>query len=82
MPTLKTRITEDGGIVIPAEYCKALGLRVGDEVMLILADGELRIMAIEVATRRAQEIVSQYVPEERSLADELIAERRAEATRE
>ena len=34
------------------------------------------------ALRRAQEIVAKYVPEGRSLVDELIAERRAEAARE
>ena len=34
------------------------------------------------AIRRAQEILAKYVPEGRSLADELIAERRAEAARE
>ena len=34
------------------------------------------------AIKRAQEIVARYVPEGRSLADELIAERRAEAARE
>ena len=39
---------------------------------------EERAMAI----KRAQEIVARYVPEGRSLADELIAERRAEAARE
>jgi AbrB family looped-hinge helix DNA binding protein len=82
MPTLKTRITEGGRIVIPAEYRKALGLQVGDEVMLTLDDGELRIMTIEASIRRAQEIVSRYVPEGRSLVDEFIAERRAEAARE
>jgi AbrB family looped-hinge helix DNA binding protein len=82
MPTLKTRITEGGRIVIPAEYRNALGLQVGDEVMLTLDDGELRILTIEASIRRAQEIVSRYVPEGRSIVDEFIAERRAEAARE
>jgi AbrB family looped-hinge helix DNA binding protein len=82
MPTQKTQITEGGRIVIPAEYRKALGLQVGDEVMLTLDDGELRILAIEASIRRAQEIVSRYVPEGRSIVDEFIAERRAEAARE
>jgi hypothetical protein len=50
--------------------------------MLTLDDGELRIMTIEASIRRAQEIVSRYVPEGRSLVDEFIAERRAEAARE
>ncbi|MDQ2885733.1 MAG: hypothetical protein M3Y39_06570 [Chloroflexota bacterium] len=33
---------------------------------------------IETAIKRAQELVSQYIEQGRSLADELIAERRAE----
>jgi len=82
MPTQKIQITEGGRIVIPAEYRKALGLQVGDEVMLTLDDGELRILTIEASIRRAQEIVSRYVPEGRSIVDEFIAERRAEAARE
>ncbi len=32
--------------------------------------------------RRAQEVVGRYIPRDRSLVDELISERRAEALRE
>jgi hypothetical protein len=55
-----------------------LGLQVGDTVILRLEDDELRIFALYKAIRRAQELVSEHVPEERSLSDELIAERRLE----
>jgi hypothetical protein len=40
------------------------------------------VYTIDAAIRRAQALVRQYVPAERSLVDELIADRRAEAARE
>ena len=79
---VRTRVSEGGRIVIPAEFREALGLAVGDEVRLRLDDGEIRIFTLEHAIRRAQELVRRYVPEGVSLVDELIAERRAEAARE
>jgi bifunctional DNA-binding transcriptional regulator/antitoxin component of YhaV-PrlF toxin-antitoxin module len=68
--------------VIPAEYRRALGIHVGDEVILRLEQGEVRILTPQQAIQRAQELVRQYVPAERSLVDELLGERRAEAARE
>jgi AbrB family looped-hinge helix DNA binding protein len=82
MQFANTRIGEGGRLVIPAEFRKALGMKVGEDVILALADGEVRVFTRAEAMRRAQEQVRRYVPAERSLADELIAERRAEAARE
>lgn len=78
MPQVKAKLGEGGRIVIPAEYRQALGLQVGDEVILRLEGKELRIFTLNQAIRRAQELVNRYIPKERSLADELIAERRSE----
>jgi AbrB family looped-hinge helix DNA binding protein len=78
MTQVKTKIDEGGRIVIPAEYRQALGLQVGDEVILRLEGRELRIFTLNQAIKRAQELVSRSIPQERSLADELIAERRRE----
>jgi AbrB family looped-hinge helix DNA binding protein len=78
MIQVKTKLGEGGRIVIPAEYRQALGLQVGDEVILRLEGRELRIFTLNQAIKRAQELVSHYIPQERSLADELIAERRLE----
>jgi AbrB family looped-hinge helix DNA binding protein len=78
MPEVKTKLAEGGRIVIPAEYRQALGLRTGDSVILRLEDGEVRIFTPRQAIKRAQAIVRRYIPEGRSLSDELIAERRAE----
>ena len=77
-----TKVDRHGRVVIPAEYRRALGLREGDAVVIQLDDGALRILTRAQAIRRAQEIVARYVSPERSLVDELIAERRAEAARE
>ncbi|MDO8671119.1 MAG: AbrB/MazE/SpoVT family DNA-binding domain-containing protein [Dehalococcoidia bacterium] len=78
----RTKIAEGGRIVIPAEFRKALGLQVGDQVILELAAGELRILTLQQQIKRAQELLRRYIPEGRSLSDELIAERRAEAANE
>lgn len=79
---VRARISEGGRIVIPAEFRKALGLRIGAQVILELAEGELRILTLQQQIKRTQELVRSYFPADRSLADELIAERRAEAARE
>ena len=77
-----SKIAAGGRVVIPAEYRRTLGLNDGDKVIIRVEDGELRILSIKQALRRAEEIVSKYVPADQSLADELIADRRQEAERE
>lgn len=79
MAQFKTKIGEGGRIVIPAELRQMLGLQIGDEVVLHPEGKELRIFTVSQAIKRAQEIVSHYIPRDRSLADELIAERHKEA---
>jgi bifunctional DNA-binding transcriptional regulator/antitoxin component of YhaV-PrlF toxin-antitoxin module len=74
----RTKLGQDGELVIPAECLQALGIEVGDTVILRLEDGEMHIFTPKHAIRKAQELVSHYLPNERSLSDELIAERRLE----
>ncbi len=76
MIEFKGKITEGGKIVIPPEYQPALEAHVGDEVIIRVADKE---RDVKQAIKYAQEIVRRYIPEDISLADELIAERRLEA---
>lgn len=84
MPTrvVRTRIANGGRVVIPAAYRRALGLRVGDEVVLQLHDDEVRLLTLDQVIAHAQQIVGRQVPAGRSLVNELIAERRLEAQRE
>ncbi|HEY5005184.1 MAG TPA: AbrB/MazE/SpoVT family DNA-binding domain-containing protein [Ktedonobacteraceae bacterium] len=78
MIDIRAKLAEGGRIVIPVEYRQALGLHVGDEVILRLEDGEVRIFTPQQAIKRAQELVRRYVPGERSLSDELLEERKME----
>lgn len=78
---MKTTIGEGGRLVIPAAYRKALGLKPGDEVIIALEDGEIRVISIQQAIAQAQSVVRRYVPKKRRLSEELIEERKEEAAR-
>lgn len=77
-----TRVASGGRIVIPAPYRKAIGIKPGDEVVLQLEGGALRVFSRAEALRRLQEKVAKAVPVSVSLAAELIRGRRKEARRE
>jgi len=78
MHQIKIKLGEGSQIVIPPEFLQILGLEVGDMVILRLENGEMRIFTPQKAISKAQELLSEYLPDERSLSDELIAERRLE----
>lgn len=78
----RTRIVSGGRLQIPADVRRKLGLADGDLVRLEVIDGELRVRSTKAVLARIQTELRAYVPEGVSLADELIAERRAEAARE
>ncbi len=81
MSEVKTRMSKDGRLVVPATFRKALGIKPGDELVIVLEEGELRVLGARQAIARAQSLVRRYVPEGRSLSQELIQERREEASR-
>ena len=78
----RTRVSQNGRIVIPAPFREALGIAVGDEVVLRLQDDELRITTKQRRIQRAQERAQRYLKPGTSLVDELIAERREAGKRE
>ena len=83
-PRIEARavLGDKGRFVIPAAIREAMGANEGDQLMLHMEGSELRVITREAAMRRAQERVRALVEPGRSLADELIAERRAEALAE
>jgi AbrB family looped-hinge helix DNA binding protein len=78
----RTRVNENGRVVIPSSFRKALGIEIGDEVVLRIEDDELRITTQQRRIQRAQRRARQYVKHGTSLVDELLAERREAAKRE
>jgi AbrB family looped-hinge helix DNA binding protein len=74
------KIIEGGKLVIPARMRRAMGIGRGDTVVVeLLPEGELRVRPLAAAIREAQAIVRKSVKGNRSLADELMRERKQEA---
>ena len=54
MSTNVVKIGRGGRIVLPAQIRKALGVTTGDDLILSLRDGEVRMFTRREAIRRAQ----------------------------
>lgn len=75
------RVGPKGRVVIPQGVREALGIREGDTVLIRVEDGRAVLETWEAVERELFALVDQ-VAGGRSLSDELLAERRAEARRE
>ncbi|MGA2370454.1 MAG: AbrB/MazE/SpoVT family DNA-binding domain-containing protein [Candidatus Korobacteraceae bacterium] len=78
----RMRVNQNGRIVIPAAFRKAIGIEVGDEVVLRIQDDELRITTQQRRIQRAQQRARTYLKPGTSLVEELLAERREAAKNE
>lgn len=82
MAEVRLRVNENGRLVLPAAFRKALDIRPGDQVVARLEGDEVRITTLARRIERVQRHVRQYVKPGISLAGELIAERREAARHE
>jgi len=69
-------------LVIPASQRKALGIAVGDEVILATQPDGLKVTSMKQAIADAQALVRRHNPNGDLLSESLIEDRRAEARRE
>ncbi len=74
-------IGRQGRAVIPASIRKELGLRPGDTVAVRVEGGRVVIESRKAVLERLMRTFD-HIPKSRSLARELLAERRREARRE
>lgn len=82
MQIVRTKVTQGGRIVIPADLRKQLGIEIGANVNLELQADSLKVSTGHAALRRIQNSLKGRIPEGVSLVDELIADRRREAENE
>ena len=80
--SVAVRMGNQGRIVIPAKLRQALSIASGEKLIARVEDGRLILETKESVTAGLQKLFRDAVPKGASLADELIAERRAEARRE
>ena len=71
-----------GRVVIPATLRRALNIEEGDELYAELEDGTIRLSTRMAAVHRARALVRQYIPNDVSLVEELLTERRREVSEE
>ncbi|MBI4311978.1 MAG: AbrB/MazE/SpoVT family DNA-binding domain-containing protein [Chloroflexi bacterium] len=75
------KVGPQGRIVLPAAVRNKLDIKPGDELLLLIEDGHIVLLTRDQLWAKIRERFKD-VPAGVSLADELIAERRAEAKRE
>jgi AbrB family looped-hinge helix DNA binding protein len=79
---IETRLGQNGRVVIPASFREALGIDVGDPILLRIQEGEVRITTRKIRIERAQNRARRYLATGESLIDDLLEERKREAQRE
>lgn len=79
---ISMKMSEGGRVVIPVEIRQAMDIKEGDTVLWELREGKALLTTRLAQLREAQAMVRKFVPAGVSLADELIADRRAENTRD
>ncbi len=78
----RVQIRSGGRFVLPAKLRKELQIKAGDEIVLRLENGSVRLVPLHQAVIIAQQTVKKYVPQGTSLVEDLIQARKEEATRE
>lgn len=80
MSIVRGKIIAGGRVALPADMRRSLGLQNGDTVLIEMNDEEIRIRPARSALRRIQDRLRAFAPSEGLVSEELIAERRAEAS--
>ncbi len=78
----RVQIRSGGRFVLPSKLRKELQIKAGDEIVLRLENGSVRLVPLHQAVIIAQQTVKKYVPQGTSLVEDLIQARKEEATRE
>ena len=79
---VKAKVDSQGRVLIPAAIREAMKMKPGGHVAMYLDQDGLHLVTSHIAMERLSREVRKHVPPGVSLADELIADRRAEAARE
>jgi antitoxin component of MazEF toxin-antitoxin module len=75
----KVRIGPEGEVRIPEIVLQRLGLSEGHSLFVEVVEGEIHLLSVTAAVRRAQAKIREFIPEGISLVDELLQDRRREA---
>jgi AbrB family looped-hinge helix DNA binding protein len=77
----RVKLGDGGRFVIPAAMREAMGVKPGDQLIMHVEDGELRVRNWRDALRRVQEKAKSLKSPGESVVDEFLKERREEQER-
>ncbi len=78
----RVQVHSGGRFVLPPQLRKELQIKTGDEIVLQLENGTIRMVPLNQAVVMVQQSVKKYVPKGTSLVDDLIQARREVAVHE
>ena len=78
----RVQVHSGGRFVLPSKLRKELQIKAGDEIVLRLENGTIRLVPLHQAVIIAQQTVKKYVPQGTSLVADLIHARKEEAVHE
>ena len=82
MENIRTNIDDNGRILIPAIIRKQYNIKSGDVYVIRMIEDEMHLVSLNKIIKEAQDLVRTYIPENISLVDELINDRRTQAEHE
>lgn len=74
------KVDPAGRLTIPAELRARHGIRSGDELLLVASDSMIEVKTRAQMLREAQDLFCRAAPASRVLSEELLAERRRDAS--
>ena len=79
MTAVRIKMGTNGRLVVPAKLRKEIGLSDGRAILLETVGGELRVRPMEDVLQHARDRLRTFLGDGKSLSEELIRDRRAEA---
>lgn len=81
MDFIKSKVDQTGRILIPASHRQLLHLTPGEDVILQVVEGELRIRSFKDSAKHARKLVAQFNTEKKDLVELLFQMRKEEKSR-
>jgi bifunctional DNA-binding transcriptional regulator/antitoxin component of YhaV-PrlF toxin-antitoxin module len=82
MEHFRVQVASNGRMVLPMSLRQQLHVERGGLLIIRTDEDRLVLESVDDAVRRAQALVRQYAPHAENVANELLAERRADAAHE
>jgi bifunctional DNA-binding transcriptional regulator/antitoxin component of YhaV-PrlF toxin-antitoxin module len=82
MNACQVQVASGGYVGLPLEICKVLDIKDGDVLQLVVVNGEIHLQSRRHNIRKAQMLFRNSLSDNTSLCDELIQERKTEASHE